>query len=114
MLSPIWQPKALIEKRLLKIMPIGTSMDEAIEIIEKRWWKWEILSIRDSGYGILDGGWPSYSYTPAICSKSIRVNLDFGIHLILIIPHVSVEAYFGFDDDGNLVDITVVKDYNSI
>jgi hypothetical protein len=101
-----WLPKTLIKKLWTLKIPIGTSMEKAVEIIESDYQ--ESCLIRDSGYGIrYDAGsrTPDYNATPVICSKSINVTLDrdlFGI--------VWAIAYFGFNDVGHLVDISIDKE----
>jgi hypothetical protein len=102
MMNPLLWPKDQIEKKLLQKIPIGTSMDEAIVLIENN--NWIIREAHDIGYGIRNGT-PRFGDTPTVCSKSMRVTLGhyFG-------DGVWVSAYFGFDD-GYLVDITVIKEY---
>jgi hypothetical protein len=102
LLNPTWWPKNQIEKYLLNKMPVGTNMNEAVEIVNKK--NWRIISMGDFGYGISKQGRPSTANTPAICSKTIRLNLGSSF-----IPISWAEAYIGFDDDGRLVDITVWK-----
>jgi hypothetical protein len=98
-----------IEEWLLKKIPIGTSMDETIEIIENHYWR--IVSKRDSGYVVLDDrpsfANPRYNGPTPICSKSIKIMLGYYLGGI-----GWVEAYLGFDDDGYLVDISTVKHYS--
>jgi hypothetical protein len=111
MLNPIWLPSYLVEKRMLKIMPIGTRMDKAIEIIKSN--NWEIDYISDVGY-IIQTGQPrlSDSFTPelpAIGNKTIKITL--GSSVSFIGGRDWLLAYLGFDDNGYLVDITVYKSY---
>jgi hypothetical protein len=108
MLNFVWWPRLLIKDILLMKMPIGTSMDKVMEIIERN--HWEIDLISNNGYGILDDGRPSYGRVPAICCKSIKITLDHDLFERI----VWVIAYLGFDEGGNLVDISVYKEYASL
>jgi hypothetical protein len=105
--NPLWWSTDRIEKWMLRKIPIGTSIDETIEIIETN--NWEIDSILDSGYYIQND--EPYLWSRLfdgddrlpICSRSIIVflgNFWFGIGW--------VEIYFGFDDDS-LIDISIKK-----
>jgi hypothetical protein len=99
-----WWPSPLIEKTLFMIMPIGTSMDKAIRIIESN--DWEIFSIGNGDYRI-KAGWPSYSVVAPVYSKTIETALHYSFGREFIWTNV----YFGFDDDENLVGITVYKSW---
>jgi hypothetical protein len=103
MLNYLRLPDDMIEKILYKKVPIGTSMNEAIEIIESN--QWVIEPTRGSGYGLLPNGQVLHNMTPSVCSQSKEVTLG---HYWL--GAVYVIAHFGFDDDGNLVNITVYKE----
>ena len=59
--NPLRKSNENIRKDLLKIMPIGTNMEEIIEQINKNK-KWEIHYINnDKGYGIDKSGTPGYN-----------------------------------------------------
>jgi hypothetical protein len=110
-LNPIWWENEEIKDLMFEKIPLGASMDEAIETMQNN--HWEIRRISDSGYYIQDGR-PYFNVNSDanffnVCSKTIRVTLG---HYPLNSGVVIV--YFGFDDDGYLVDITVYKEYNSL
>jgi hypothetical protein len=81
MLNPTWWPNSQIEKLLLKEIPLGTTRDEAREIIKNN--NWRIKAGDSKGITVFLG--PSY------------------------IPISWAEADFKFDDDGCLVAVYVIK-----
>lgn len=101
-----------IRKNLLKITPIGTSMEDVIAAVESNE-KWKIDYINeDSGYMVDENGniwrnWMFGSYT-VIGEKSIGVSL--GIYL----KGIYVSAYYGFDENSNLIDILVYKEWDLV
>jgi hypothetical protein len=113
--NPIWWKDGEIGKWIFEKIPLGTSMDEAVEIIGNN--NWRIDGIHDFGYRIWHGQprfgtlgeTPGNPAPPTICSKTVVVTLGY-------YPFDSgvVQVYFGFDGDGHLVVVTVEKTYFSI
>jgi hypothetical protein len=81
MLNPTWWLDSQIEKLLLKEIPLGTSRDEAVEIINSN--NLRIQTRRSNSITIILG--PSYK------------------------PLSRVEADLTFDDDGYLVAVYIIR-----
>ncbi|MCL2158482.1 MAG: hypothetical protein FWH48_03650, partial [Oscillospiraceae bacterium] len=103
----------------LKLTPMGMHIDDVAEIVKSRtivknveeWWKPRISY--ESGYLDPFGevpGWPTIE-TPRIHTivghKSVMVhyNTYFGM---------SIDIYWGFDEEGKLIDVLVSKDFDMI
>ena len=100
------KPTGWIRKDLLKVTPIGTSMEDVIAVVESNE-KWKIYGIyEDRGYLVDENGknWRDWVSKQCIIigEKSIDVSLgDYAIHY--------VNAYYAFDENSNLIDILVYK-----
>ena len=107
LIHPLARPSVFIEKAVLKEIPLGTSMDDALEIIEENpEWKLDYVSKR-YGYGINKHGCVSYDESEYVCAKYIR--MDVGYYNVLIDCYV--EAFLGFDENEKLTIVTIQKDY---
>jgi hypothetical protein len=98
---------------MLKLTPIGTSMEDVIKTINESN-KWEIRYIyNDSGYSMF-GGRPGcrsdFKDSPVndfiIGEKSIRT-FHRGYHAIQV--SISIEVYYAFDGDSKLIDVAISK-----
>jgi len=116
-INPMRRPLFMAENYILRIVPIGTDMDEAIEILENHR-NWNIAWISDRGFRhprphdirpmIHSSEWPVI-----VGDKSIRVDVGrhwpahfFGPGLLM---EAIVSIFFGFDEDGKLTDVYVWK-----
>ena len=96
-LNPLRRSEEHIRGCMLKSTPIGTSIEDVLDAIEKKE-KWQINYISyETGY--INGG------GPVVGEKSIRVMIgEYGIFL-----NTSVTVFWGFDGDSNLIEIAVWK-----
>jgi len=120
LLNPLRRSEEKIRESILELTPIGTSMEDVVKVVENNE-KWEIRSVRATGYLLINGE-PSFPYVspiaesnyeyehPIIGEKSIRVHL--GEYRTVFA--VDVSAYFGFDEDSKLIDIAVIKDMDAM
>jgi len=102
--------RGVIKNELLKVTPIGTSMEDVISAIESKN-KWKIRYIDyESGYRIDKYGNPDFTYMPqfytVVGEKSIEVFI--GVYL----KGIYVSAYYAFDENSNLIDILVYKEWD--
>ena len=110
--NPLIRSSKQIRKDLLKLTPVGTSMEDVLSVIENNK-KWIVrMTDEDSGYFINENGvmihaLPGISHT-VVGKKSIRVFL--GKYFM----GVYVDAWYGFDENSNLIDIGVFKEYDMI
>ena len=113
MSNPLRWSKESIKARMLTLIPIGTSLEEVISVIEDNS-KWKLLySVRNYGYFCRNG--IPYRSAPinddyAVGVKSIEVYL--GEYRAVFATGVTV--FYGFDEDSNLVDIAVLKETDSL
>lgn len=91
---PLRWSKSSIRNYVLRSVPIGMSMDSAIEVMEEKW-GWDINTWSRMG----------------IEEKRMRVHLGwyYGIPF-----RRDVCAYFSFDENEKLFDVTIVKYSDSI
>ena len=102
MLSPLRRSAEHIRENMLKLTPIGMSMEDVIRTIEGND-KWEIVYINyEYGYSITG--------KPTVGEKSIQVLIGKYKTAFLIDTYVTV--FWGFDENTQLVDIYVDKDLN--
>ena len=108
--NPLRRSTDRIRDNILKLTPVGMSMEETIRIVESKK-KWELYWISNKGYGMFRGSPGEYYFdiTKEIAEhyvvgvKSIRVHLGDYFR-------TGVLAYWGFDEDDKLVDVAVRKD----
>ena len=93
------RPASMIEASLLGIAPIGTLKDEVVRAIEKKGWTHSAL--RDTGFTKQASSHPM----EIVGKKSIEAHLgEYGLFL-----KTSVDAFWGFDEDGKLLGVWVWK-----
>ena len=103
------KPLSMIRNDILWQTPLGTEMDEVIEVVERgaRLKGWEIRGISHNmgyvNYSIRIPDWPDITASghPVIGEKSIRVYLGKR----LFFWHIT--ASWGFDKDGKLIDVYI-------
>jgi len=99
--NPLRRSNERIRADMLKLTPIGTSMKDVIQVIESnKSWEWRGQYIANIGYSTDE------SLNNRIGSQSIRVTLGTYSHGFI----VYVLAFWGFDEDGILIDVHIRKD----
>ena len=93
--NPLHRDSESLRNNILKLTPIGSSMEDVIAVIESNE-KW------GNPYIDYDHGYPEYGET-RIGVQSIRVSLGEYYDPFIVF----VTAFWGFDNDGKLVDIHV-------
>jgi len=124
--SPLRKSEEQIKEDLLKITPIGMNLDDVISVIEKKT-RWKIhnngslksLSEAPINYNILsDFGYSitvntpkgQKNFTKTIGTKSIRVTIGHYLNPF----ETSVLVFWGFDEEGILIDLDIRKDMDGI
>ena len=115
-INPILRTEASIRRQLLRITPIGTSMEEVISIADDNA-RWTIDNIReDGGVSLLSGtrvptrrapGDPRFS---VIGEQSVRIHLG----TFQFIIRFDVTAFYAFDENGELIEILVRREFDVI
>ena len=104
---PLMNTEAGIRRHLLRITPIGTSVEDVISVLERRrGWGWVIGAKRNQGV-VLDRGIPLggalSAATTVVGEQSIRVYLGRAV--------AYVGAFYAFDENGELIEIFVRKEW---
>ena len=103
-LNPLYKPEEEIKKDLLKVTPIGTNMDNVIVTVKNNREIDRSNIYTKDGYRIAEFGWP-YN---AGQHDSYTVVGEKSIHFIFgLAGFDSVGAWYGFDENDELVDILV-------
>jgi len=103
LLTPSRRSVEKIKKDILKLTPIGSSMEHVKKIINE-YDTWELMYISTtSGFLKQDASKP----ITVIGEQSIRVFM--GEHYDLFIFTTSVCIFWGFDGDGKLIDVWIWK-----
>jgi len=107
----------MVRNHILRHTPLGTSIEDAVEIIENmdNWGQPRVNLNR----GFLPRWhlpeWPACPYTGSrvIGEKSIFVRMDDyrAWYRLFFIAPTRVMIYWGFDGDGNLIEVWVWKDW---
>jgi hypothetical protein len=105
-LNPLRRSQESIESRLYRITPAGTSFQTATSKLSSVFGK---ISISDK-CGFLRQDWPAA--TEVVGTKSIDVYLGEYYHFP--VGQTDVTAYWGFDNNGKLIEIWVWKDTDSL
>ena len=105
--NPLRKTEERTRLDMLRLTPIGTSMEDVLALIESKS-NWEIAHngrIWDKGYAMVNGR-PSgpYGDTPRVGVKSMEVYIG---SFWFVFKH-TVAVFYGFDDDSKLVDIAVL------
>jgi len=92
-----------IRRRTLRSTPVGTSIEEVVQVIDDNSrWEWR-------GRHISSNGIPSHIVTGLVGGDSIgeqSISIVSRTRSFLIIP-IFVEIFWGFDEDGYLIDVRV-------
>ena len=111
--NPMQRPRFMVRNSILRLTPMGTHIDEAIEAIESRS-NWIVRFVNHNRGFVHPSVLPFGS--SIIGDKSIRV--DAGpfwpgvFPLIGLISRESVSIFWGFDADGYLIEVYVTRTYN--
>ena len=104
MSNPLRKSEGNIRKRLLEITPVDSTMDEVVEAAKKN--GWEVRGINNkSGYGLTNNGRPTAGGNNKVGVQSIK--LDIGKYYNPF--RVDISVFYGFDEDGKLIDLAVIK-----
>lgn len=96
--NPLIKSEAKIRENLLKITPIGTKMEDVVKSVESNK-KWKVVDISYEHGFLHQRVYPRRT----VGEKSIRVEL--GEYRFVLVT--SVTAFWGFDENSELVDIWV-------
>jgi hypothetical protein len=116
MLDPLRRSKEKIRESILEYIPIGTTLSDAVKIIEdNRKWTLEYVN-NDSGY-IISNGIP-YEYGSIITSDDdVVIANAIGDKAAIVnignykSPYrIDVMVFFGFDENKKLIEVSVRKD----
>ena len=108
--NPLRWPQECIKNGILKLTPIGTSMEDVIKIIESKWEN-DSISYYDEGYRKPGPPDPSdIGRGTIVGEKSIEVFI--GEYRNVFATCVSV--FWVFDENSELIEIFVEKDTDAI
>jgi len=115
--NPLRESNENIRKSLLKKTPIGTSVSDVISVVEKDP-NWKIRYVNsDIGYYVSPAGYPSVATKADMSGKGVVVG-EKSIRVYLgrygLIFETYVSAFYGFDCDGKLVDIAILKETDTL
>ena len=113
--DPLRQSDKRIKADMLRITPVGTSIEDVIAIIENND-NWQIEHTWDRGYS-LKYGYPTGSHQDFIKHddasivgvKGMEVYIG-SYNFLFFILEERVSIYYGFAEDSTLVDLAVRKD----
>lgn len=115
-INPLLRTEAGIRRHLLRIAPIGMSMEDVIRIADNNR-NWNTIRICEDAGVILHPSLlipmrmsPSDPRFPVVGEKSVRVHLG----TTRIILRADVTAFFAFDENGELIEILVRREYDVI
>ena len=103
--NPLRRSETHIEEGILKITPIGTSIEEVFSVVDEK--KWVI-----DPTGEQKPGMPSSQFRKDEAIERKRIDAVIGEYRTIFDTGVSVFWYF--DDDLKLIDVEVRKDHDSI
>jgi ABC-type glycerol-3-phosphate transport system permease component len=109
-LNPLFKKEKKIRDDLLKVIPMSTTMEEAIQLIKENK-KWEIEEVQyNAGFYFNPYyGYPEDGEARVIGEKYLYVYLG-SYHIVY---EIDVIAYFGFDENDELIEIYVEKQPDS-
>lgn len=112
--NPLRRSEEQIRENLLKITPIGTNMEDVVQVVENNK-DWTARGTFDSGYLMINGR-PrqpsSYSSTVDNVVGASSMQVDIGEYRTIFATDVIV--FYAFDEEFKLIDITVCKEVDSI
>ena len=105
--NPLQKSANRIREDILKFTPVGMSMDEVEIVIRAENWR---IAEGSSERGYINPN-PSLPIEQRIVGEKY-IGADIGISRYLIILSQSIRVYWGFDEDGKLIDVYVTKYLN--
>jgi len=118
-LHPLFRSPKRVLNDTLKLTPMGTHIDDVAALVEsktiiKNVTEWREPTIRyDSGYVNPNGEVPGWSTTVSPGNRSIvghkSIEVSYKAHY-----NTYISIYWGFDEDGKLVDVFVDKNFDMI
>ena len=114
-LNPMRRPAPMIRNHVLRLAPIGTCIEDVIEIVENNErWGAPIIN-RESGFSHPRGivpDWPvgELRAVSIVGNQNIRTSAErYSNWLIrlLLLGERSVRIFWGFDEDGKLIEVYV-------
>jgi len=111
LLNPLRRSDERIRANILRLTPIGMSMEDVISVVESRS-DWEIRIIMDGGY-VIHNDVPRGPHQGGNMISGTQVGVTFmEVHIgsynfLVFILEERVSIFFGFDEDSNLLDIAV-------
>ena len=103
--NPLRKSIEEIREYLLEFTPTGMSMDDVTEVIIKQEWGIRLID-HGSGYVVSRWGTPGNIGDTIIGEMSMVVTIGYYLDFF----ETAVSAYYGFDENSNLIDIAVRKD----
>ncbi|MDR2727733.1 MAG: hypothetical protein LBB56_01275 [Chitinispirillales bacterium] len=108
--NPLRRPITMIESRLLKLTPLGSTMEEVVIAIEKEGWRFGYVTGYTNNQKELVSRFGEIFKFNENDKKIIYIYMG---EYRVVMPCIVV-AYFNFDEDGFLVNIKVLKEWDSI
>jgi len=109
MVDPIRRPRPMVRNYVLMLTPLGTDIDDVLEILENREGWGRIVVNRERGIVLPTAG----DRSTAIGNQSIRVFAGnywpSNFPIIGLIQWTTVSIFWGFDEDGKLIEVYVRK-----
>jgi len=103
--NPMRRPAPMIRSHILRNTPLGTCMEEAIEIIESNErWGTPVIS-RDSGFIVQGAGIPNFPLFTIIGEQQIQTRPER--YNVLLFLERGVRIFWGFDENGKLIEVFV-------
>jgi len=115
--NPLRKSPEEIRTDILELTPIGMSMEDVIDVIRNNS-SWRIERRFDQGYiegrwyvrGPHQGAYSSLHDVAIVGVNSMEVYIgSYRYFFFLLVFETRVSAFFGFDEDSNLVDVGIRK-----
>jgi len=114
--TPVRRPRGMLRRYVLRVTPIGTNIDDVIDIIQERE-DWSLGSVDfHMGFSPITAI-PRPDVVPNIpivgeMSVSAVLGRYHAWYVVFGIPEVTATARWGFDEDGNLIDVLVLTHWS--
>lgn len=113
-LNPAKRPPEKLREYILRLTPIGTSIEDAIKVVESREDLTHMRVDFERGFSPLTTTRPNIEINPGIhVIGEMAVVANMGTYRSLdslfFLHRVDVNVFWGFDKDGNLIDVHILK-----